>query len=255
MNRNSTLSLLLALLMSFTSAFGQAKLKKANKYAENYQYIQAIKYYKKAITGVNKQEALIKIADCYRIIKNYELAEVYYRQALTSNVEDALVHFNFAQVLLNNYKFDEAKKEFQAYSNLKKEAVDKHLYERLCDQSKAWETQPVCFQIRNLKNINSPKADYCPVLFKNGLVFVSETHKDLVSESSSGWSGNPLCSVFFSKITKQNDSVSYTIPKSLSRIFNNQDQNGPVSFNKAETEVFFTRIINEGRNDKNFVSL
>ena len=80
--KNLTKYIVITLTLSASITFAQKK--KADKYFEALRYAKAIPAYEKAIkkNSDSKQDALIKLADCYRILNEYGKAEPYYKEAI-----------------------------------------------------------------------------------------------------------------------------------------------------------------------------
>ena len=69
-------------------AFGQTNnivvgrlLKLGDEYFSNDQYMSALRYYKEALDqNESNLKAQYQIAECYRLVRDYESAEYYYEQ-------------------------------------------------------------------------------------------------------------------------------------------------------------------------------
>ena len=96
---------LFVLLFSYA---GYGQLSKADKLYQQNRYIKAIPHYEKASRKeVAKQEALIKLADCYRHVNEYEKAEKAYKTALAINSKvDPDVNYNYAEASRLNFDLD-----------------------------------------------------------------------------------------------------------------------------------------------------
>ena len=72
------------IFLLFISCAVNAQMKKADKHFSKYNYAKAIPVYEKIAKSKSpdKQLAMIKLADCYRILNNYTKAESYYAQAI-----------------------------------------------------------------------------------------------------------------------------------------------------------------------------
>ncbi|MEW6469009.1 MAG: OmpA family protein [Bacteroidota bacterium] len=232
----------------------QMRMKKANKYFEQEQYAKAIPLYKKSARGKKREEAWTRLADCYRITKNYVKAEQYYQKLAAMKSANPMVYFYYAEVLLNLGKYDEAKKQYEAYAGMKPDDNRSKLYIRSCEQVKTWTVQPSIYKVYNLGDINTPVSDFSPVLYKDGIVFVSEAPKDLVNYSKNTWTGNPYYSIIFSKGSKEKDSVTFKKGKPLSSTFSNDMHNSSACFNKDGSEIYFTRVELRRSKKKGFVN-
>src|ERR1035437_6359788 len=223
-------------------AFAQMKstVKKADSYYNNNEYAKAIHLYKKASKKNN--DALRKLANCYRIMKNYQQAEIYYEKLVAKKPSDPMAYYYYAETLLNNNKYDETKKEFLTYSALDLDDNKGDLYAKACDQMKALLVRPAHFKVYNLGDINSSVSDFCPVIYKEGLLFSSERVHDLVNYSKSGWTGHSYLSLLYAKGEKKKDSVIYESANLFSNKFSGDGHYGPACFNSDFSELFFTKV-------------
>ena len=110
MKKVKTITLLLLLIFVNTTF---AQLKRANKYYDNYEYIKAIQLYKKAIKKKDNKDALEKIANCYRLTKQYKQAELSYADLIKLPGIAAINSFYYGTVLKNNGKIEVQQKQIQ----------------------------------------------------------------------------------------------------------------------------------------------
>ena len=225
-------------------AYAQMKpaVRKADSYYNNNEYVKAIPLYKKE-AGKN-DEALRKLADCYRIMKNYAEAEKAYSRLADKKVSDPMVYYYYGEALLNNNKYEEAKKQFNVYSTLNPDDKRGDLYAKSCDDIKNLLVKPALYKVYNLGDVNSPVSDFCPVFYKEGIVFASERIRDLVNYSENNWTGNPYLSLVYSKGEKKKDSVVYSKADVFSEKLSSDGHYGPACFNADFSEIFFTKVDN-----------
>ena len=130
--------LVLVLAMNSFNVFGQSDLETANNLFKSYQYVNAIPYYESSIEKKEITFVLERLGDCYRMIGNSKKAESYYEKALQHRDFNIETKFNYAQVLRNNEKYEEAQKYFQEYlaaNPSKKKIVSPFIEACLCNQS------------------------------------------------------------------------------------------------------------------------
>lgn len=225
----------------------KSAIKKADSFFNNYEYAKAIPIYKRLAN--KNDEALRKLADCYRIIQNYIEAENYYTQLAAKTPTDPMVYFYYGEVLLYNNKYDEAKKQFALFSQ--KDTTDKrgNLYIKVCNEIQILFAKPTLYKVYNLEEINSPVSDFCAVLYKNGIVFSSERIRDLITNNRSTWNDNPFTSMVFAKGEKAKDSTIYGKVKIFSEKFNGDGYYGPICFSIDYSEMYFTKADNNRRKD------
>lgn len=218
---------------------------KADAYFNNYEYAKAIPLYKKA--AGKSDAALQKLAECYRMTKNYAEAENAYAKLAAKQSADPMVYYYYGEALLNNNKYEEAKKQFAAYAALNPDDKRGDLYAKACDEIKDLLIKPARFKVYNLGDINSPVSDFCPAFYKDGIVFSSERVRDLVNNSENHWNGNPYLAMVYAKGEKEKDSVVYKNAKLLSEKLNGNGHYGPACFSSDFSEMYFTKVDNTHR--------
>jgi len=113
MNSKKYIVIVLFSVLAFT-VIGQKK--KADMFYDQYNYRGAISLYPKVIESSSTDtSSIIKLANAYYIVKDYDNAEKYYALAAAMNGVPAKVIYNYAQVLKNNGKIDEALVQFNRY--------------------------------------------------------------------------------------------------------------------------------------------
>ena len=241
----------ITLILSASISFAQKK--KADKYFETLRYAKAIPAYEKAIkkNSGSKQDALIKLADCYRILNEYVKAEMYYQDAVAIGKVPADVYYNYGNVLKSNNKYPEALDEFYTYLEDKPTDSKAKNAIKSCQEIKYWESKPKEYEVKNIDAINTGRAEFCPTLFNNKLVYVGEKVNDIVDFEQSGTNNQPFLNLYSSEIKNNKFSKS----KSFSSAFNTAFHDGPISFSGDGKTAFFTRInyiVN--KKNKNFVN-
>ena len=115
----SKLVLFLFLIIG-SSAFAQRNLAKGNRLFDMGQYERAIPFFEKEVSNPErliKIEAITKIADCYRLLGNFELAEKNYKNAISKGGGKEAV-YNYGLALKAAAKYAEAKEIFLRYQKL-----------------------------------------------------------------------------------------------------------------------------------------
>ncbi|MBA3706459.1 MAG: PD40 domain-containing protein, partial [Bacteroidetes bacterium] len=234
-----------------------AQLKRANKHYDNFEYIKAIQLYEKVVKKNPSAEALEKLANSYRLTKNYSQAELIYAKLMSQPNITPINHFYYGMVLKNNNKIDAAKEQFKLYSNAVPTDKKAELSVKSCDDIKLWISKAQQFEVKTVANINSKHSDFCPMIYKNQLVFVSERTKDLVNSQNFSWNKQPFLNVYFSTIKKGPDGSTLFSKKAkpFSWHINTNFHDGPVCFNAEQTTMYLTRVnyvVN--KKDDNFVN-
>ena len=56
-----------------------------------------------------------RIADCYRLINQYDEAEKWYALTVADPKASAAAHYHYAEILLRDQKFDLAKQQYKHF--------------------------------------------------------------------------------------------------------------------------------------------
>lgn len=232
--------------VSFVS-FGQ--LKRADKHFEQGEFSEAIIYYVKALkkNGSN-QEATQNLAFSYRKLKDYINAEIYYARATKLNPEESSNFLYYGQALKNNNKLYEAKNQFEKFVEQNPSSFIGKLMVQSCGDIKDWEVEEKEFKVETVDNINTKDADFCPLVYEEGIVFVSERGIDLVNTNHSGMGNKPYLSLYYAKKEKQ-----YKKARHFSNQLSSLYHDGPVSISDNGDMIYFTRA-DKSEHGKNYIN-
>lgn len=228
------------ILLIFYSVVGFSQMKKADKYYSKYNFAKAIPSYEKIAKGnsSDKQAAMIKLADCYRILNNYTKAENYYSQAVSIGKVPADVNYNYGNVLKSNNKYSEALTQYSIFlSENKNSALAKNAV-KSCQEIKYWESKPKEYEIKNIESINTNRSEFCPYVVNNKLFFVAEKVNDIVDFEKSLINNQPFLNIFSSEI--KNNEIKKE--KLISGKINSSFHDGPISFTNDGKTAAFTRV-------------
>ncbi len=235
-------------LLICTSSFAQ--LEKANKYYDNKEYSLAIKQYQKILKENESTEALEKIANSYRLIKNYQQAELSYDKLMKQPGVNPINHLYYGMVLKSNNKIDDAKVEFKSYSALVPDDKIGKLLIKTCDDINALTKKAKQFEISLVSNINTAQSEFSPVFFNNQLVFISNMNKNLLNDKQN------FLHVYFTEMKKGQDATAQFSDEvePFHWPINTDFNDGPVSFNAEQNIMFITHIDLFNNKDKKFVN-
>lgn len=226
-----------------TFSFGLfAQKKKADKLYDKAQYFKAISYYEKAAKTSNtnqKQESLIKLADCYRVLNEYKKSEDCYRQAIALGKVSPDVNYNYGNVLKSNNNYSEALNNYFVYLEAKPTDKKAEYAIKSCKEIKYWQSKPQEYQVKDVESINTKRSEFSPVLMNNKLIFIAEKQTDFIEYTTSDLSGQPYLNVFYTDI-KGTDPVGKA--KQLSGKINSNYHDGPVAFSEDGKTMYLTRV-------------
>ncbi len=252
--------ILLSILFTYsfsTTSFAQdasepSHLRQANKSFYNKAYSDAIPQYLYSIKKDSSfHQALINLADCYRLTNDPVNAEIWYKRIVTLKETEPLHQLYLGEALMENRKYEEAKKWFELYS---KNAIDDSRgYEHLITLKQLSKYFKDSSYIRTRRiNINSDESDFSPVLYKGGLIFTSARKKAFLVERTQAWTGKNFFSIY---CAEGKDSISFFKPKLFAPEIQINYNNGPLCISKDLRTIYFTRNNPDGNSSDKIIKL
>jgi outer membrane protein OmpA-like peptidoglycan-associated protein len=170
--------------------------REANLAFDALNYIKAIVNYETVLrTDTHNLRVLPKLAKAYYLVNDYRNALRIYDSLVTYNKEDAEYAFTYAKLLAMNGHYEDALNWFEKANTLSasdhtKEMI--HAYQNI----KQFHSGASHKEVR-LANINSERAEFSPMFYKDGLLFCSNrTSSDLVKRVSE-WDQMPFTNIFY----------------------------------------------------------
>ena len=172
------------------TSLAQLNSNKGDRYFDKNLFREAIKYYQLEIQNGKKNTvdyAMIKLADCYRLLGEFELAEETYKKILKKkrNQDDPFNYLNYGKTLKNSAKYAEAKEQFEIYIKMKPEDQMGPILLHSCDSAQLWLEQTIGKEVTKLEKVNTEYADFSPIFVTNSeLIFSSsrpESKKAFIS--------------------------------------------------------------------------
>jgi outer membrane protein OmpA-like peptidoglycan-associated protein/tetratricopeptide (TPR) repeat protein len=147
----------------------------ADRLFDRAEYFKSIDLYLKLAETDKPQPSVIeRVADCYRLMNNYEQAEEWYAKTVALKGIKPISIFYYAEVLLRNKKFDKAREQYKRYYlSGPKDQLDLKL--AACDSAVAWSKQEGYYKVINEKKMSSVYADWgVSYLDKKNVIFTSD---------------------------------------------------------------------------------
>ncbi len=227
---------MLALLLP-ALCIGAVNLKKADKLYDNLLYEDAIVEYKKAVKeDEDNPKAIVRLAHCYRMLKNSMEAERWYAAAVQLREPQPANYVYYSEFLIINGKYPEATKWIKKYVAV--QGIDSHasrIIQRLNNINTLMEDS-LNFIVKKI-SINSNQSDFGPVVYNNGLVFASAREKIESADKKHIKSDQPFYYLYFARGTNENFKKAEIFAPTVFTKYNN----GPICFSKAGTELYVTR--------------
>ncbi|HEX7411078.1 MAG TPA: tetratricopeptide repeat protein, partial [Bacteroidales bacterium] len=237
----SLLTILLVLQLSVP-----AQIRKANRLFARYDYANAIPFYKKVIdkNKKHKTEAMERLADCYRLTSNFTEAAGWYKKVVETPGIDPINYYYYGQALRSNGNTQLAREQFKKFASLKPDDPRGNTFANMIDQTDKWKSEQKHYAVVNAEKLNSVNSEFCPVFFKDGIMFTSDRRNTGVFDKTYGWTGANYLNIFYADARLQPDTnYAFSDPKLYSGKINEPFHDGPASFNKDGSLIFFTRAI------------
>jgi len=227
---------LLLIVFGF-SLFGQ-QIEKANRLAKYFDYSETILVLKKIIKKdyKGKNEAIIKLADTYRIMNYPDSACKWYSISVSLDSVNPITYYYYGQSLRSLGKYDDAKEQFLIYDSLTDDPRGK-IYANYCDEIKSF-IGVNYYNVKNVSDLNSDKSDFTPVVFKNGIVLSSDRYVKKNGDIYE-WTGNPYLTLFYFE-PDSNGNYNYKI---FSKNIHSEYHDATPTFNSKGDIVYFTRTV------------
>jgi outer membrane protein OmpA-like peptidoglycan-associated protein/tetratricopeptide (TPR) repeat protein len=202
-------------------------LQKADAQYDALAYAKAIELYEAALKkpkGLTDEESLkakLQLALAYRQVKDFVNAERVFREVLSTNPplkgDDIKAYLQFAQVLTSNGKYTEANQYWQKYNEIQEQDKRGEEFIKLNSNRGALERNAGSYQIEYI-GINSSSADFSPVYYKKGLVFVSGRTGNATIKRVFNWDASSFLDLFYLEDLKalRNESNASAIGTSSS---------------------------------------
>ena len=219
---------------------GQTKLlKKANRLYKADQFSEAAKLFEEVMKTENNLATKTKLAYCYRMNNHLDTAEILYAQIVREDKAKARTYFYYGEILMANGKYEEAKKWFLKYSNLKPEDEKGAMLAKACERVKS--IQPYFHNIIVTEFSQNSKADDSnPVFWGSSIVFSSDRDPGIkLLKQKSGWTGRDYINLFTSEYI---NDTTFSEPKPFSSKLNQTNKNtGNSSFSNDGNTIFFAQ--------------
>lgn len=252
MNNYFKITLLLSCFY-VTSLFSQKNSEKGDRYFDQNQFESAIKYYLLETKSGNKkasEHSMRRLADCYRIIGEFEKAEDTYRKILKRKKKDPVNYLNYGLSLKSSAKYAEAIVQFNEYIILKPDDPMGKIFLVSCDSAQKWLDETIGKEVKNIEKINTEFSEFSPVLYsQNKLLFSSSrqgSKEALISFDGGGEMHRlDLFSIDMNLIsTKDNTKTDIVNFKDI----NSPMHEGSACFSRDGKDIYFTKTV-KGKKD------
>lgn len=272
-----------ALTLITLNLFAQsARLRSANRAFDDYSYADAVRGYEdflrtdRKTDPVERKEALEKLAYSYRRLQDTRNAERVYGELVENFTDaDSRNYLYYAQALASNGKYRESQRMYSKYAESQSADLRGRKFTVTYMDMNRFYKDSAMYRVEYLP-VNSRQADFSPMYYKGGLVFVSARAETGVIKRVFNWNQTPFLDLYFAPDTSalkgikevyrsstaslgganSREGNSATLPSTtpeeelplpttkaekFSRTLNTKYHEGPATFFKDFSKVIFTR--------------
>lgn len=245
-NKMKVIGLLLIFLWQTNGIFGQKNMKthlanhekRGDKLFYHFSYRQAIEAYENVLEDKERDEIKLKIAECYRLLNDTKNTAIWYGEVIGNEDLITPIHkFYYAEALSSNGEYEKAKvwyKEFCREVKGDRRGINKF---QAANNIGKYYMDSAAYKIEKI-TINSPLADFAPMYYENGLVFVSERPTESLIRSVYNRREQAFLDLFYSEFDENGNPAS---PKKFHKKVNTKFHEGPVTFYNEDRNIIFTR--------------
>ncbi len=226
-----------------------AKTPKADRLFERWEYFRAAKLYEKEAAKHPSADIYFKLGECYRKMNKYKEEQAAYDRVNASGTySKPEFYLNYGQVLKNNGKYAEAKIAFAKYNELVPSDPRGKFFGESLDIVTADHQfdQPV--KMRDVLSLNTNDAEFCPVPYRNGIVFTS-SRKTSGHDKTFGWTGSNYYDLYFAK-KGGNDSTFTDVVAFGGKTLDKTFHDGPACFTRNFDTIYTSRVAKDLKGDQ-----
>ncbi len=224
----------------------RAKLERANKFYKALNYQKAIQYYLDVLDKREIPQAKIRVANSYRKIGNMSEAAFWYGQVVRLPEAQPRHKLYYAQALQATGKCEQADKWFKEYADESPDDERGQLLRNACEEAVVNEFKTSSadyYRTEQVGDVNTTLDEFGASFFRQGIVFTSERDRGAAIRRIHTWTGDPFLELYYAEIEPivGGESYSFKVPVKYSSKINTKFHDGPVSFNKKQNRIYFTR--------------
>ena len=250
----------LVLLIAFTLAgtVAQAQLNQADKLFKSYSYSLAIPQYLKIAQkpgDPDRNYAIVKLADCYRLTNDQLNAKAWYSRAVKLPNSENINWFYLGEALQCAQEYDLAKEAFLKYDYLNPDDPRGKTFAAFCSEIEKLSGMPATFEIKHFNTLNSAQSDFGPAFYGDGIIFVSDRRQNFMDGKKYEWTNSNYLDLYFATPKYLDEFFQdMNAPKSFSGKFNQTYHDGPASFARHDSLLYLTRTGkgSEGKDADNY---
>lgn len=236
------------LILTTVSCGFSTILKKADESYGRGEYALAASQYRRAYAKISPKKRDIrgvvawKMADCYRRINFVSRARGAYINAIRYQYPDSTALLYQAQVELKMGRYNDAKKNFDAYLQLDPTNILAINGRKSCDLLPLWKADPTRYIVKKDKLFNGRRADYSPAYAGEDVttIYFTSTRNEATGNDINPITDMKSADIFFATV---DENGAWKKPELLESEVNSEFEDGACCFTPDGKTMYFTRCI------------
>jgi peptidoglycan-associated lipoprotein len=229
------LTILLLAIVAFSSC-SKYYMRRGDKSYSSMKYDNAINNYSKYLSKKSSNDVKIRLANSYRLNNDYNNAERLYSEIVKIKETEPINLFYYGKVLMNNGKYNDAKKWLSDYLAVKSDdLLAKNMLASCYSCDNFYEdTTLYTVELADIPNVTTA---FGQVKYGKGIVF-SADKETFSSSNENGWTGRSYLDLYY---TMKDNNENWMQPLQLQGEINGLYNEGPATFSTDKNKVYFTR--------------
>ncbi len=255
MKTNTLSALLVALFVAVGVSGCNSAMQAYKKGVRHYdfgEYNLALPQFEKAAKGqIDPARLNYYIAESYRLSNRFAEAVPFYQKAIEANTTEPDARFNYAYALKSQGNYAGALEQLQQYVASAPKTTAKPVLDKARREIETLRAIDVIAQnksqinLRNMGNLNSPGAEFAPVVRGEELIFTASRKEQIYKNN-----GQPMLGLYRTKLAQNPDETGTTNPATPEPFSTNVLQNDVNEGTPAFSKDGKTMILARGNNGK-----
>jgi len=214
---------------------------------------EAINLYNKAAGKVGKDKAAkscinYMVAKCYLKMNDYKRAESQLKKVTKIDLQNGPAHYEYALVLKNAGRYEEAKAIFEKYKTLDPNDPRAEIGIKSCELSIQWIQKPTCYNVENAKAWNSKDMDFSPfVASKKQDLVIFTSNRKFKGKGAKEWDTHGGLSEDLWTVSYDKKTSVWSEPKRMD-LLSTEYSEGSGTMDNRYTFLYFTRCYADKKN-------
>lgn len=255
MNRTTLYITILLSTLIIAACSSEKAIKKGDQLAAINEYFDAAKQYKRAYSKIPSKERskrgqiAWKMAECYRKSNNPQRAAGAYQNAIRYKYPDSITFRYLADAQVKNGDYKAAAKNYEIYLKYAPDDRMAQIGLKAAQQSMDWKKNPTRYIVKQAKELNGQRSDYCPAYIGEDttMIIITSTRKEAKGEDISGITGQKPADMF---MAKRDDKGKWQKVEKIESDINSEYEDGAAAFTPDGKTMYFTRCPIDDQNPR-----